>query len=122
LPFFKNFYAGGVSSVRGFKAHTIGPKDENNDPRGGSRRLLGNAELLFPFPGLRHDRSVRVSTFLDAATVGDTFSGGDLRYSAGMSVLWVSPFGPLKVSGAVPLRDKPGDRTQPFQFTFGGVF
>jgi outer membrane protein insertion porin family len=122
LPFFKNFYAGGVNSVRGFKAYTIGPKDENNDPRGGSRRLLGNAELLFPFPGLRHDRSVRVSTFLDAATVGDTFSGGDLRYSAGMSVLWVSPFGPLKVSGAVPLRDRPGDRTQPFQFTFGGVF
>ncbi|MBM3357014.1 MAG: outer membrane protein assembly factor BamA [Betaproteobacteria bacterium] len=122
LPFFKNFYAGGVNSVRGFKAYTIGPKDEHNDPRGGSRRLLGNAELLFPFPGLRHDRSVRVSTFLDAATVGDTFSGGDLRYSAGMSVLWVSPFGPLKVSAAVPLRDKPGDRTQPFQFTFGGVF
>ncbi len=122
LPFFKNFYAGGVSSVRGFKAYTIGPKDSNNDPRGGSRKLLGNAELLFPFPGLENDRSVRVSAFFDTAMVGETYNGDDLRYSAGMSVLWVSPFGPLKVSAAKPLRERPGDRTQTFQFTFGGVF
>ncbi len=122
LPFFKNFYAGGVNSVRGFKSYTIGPKDSNNDPRGGSRKLLGNAELLFPFPGLRNDRSVRMSVFVDAATVGDTYSTKELRYSTGLGVFWSSPLGPLKVSAALPLREGPGDRKQVFQFTFGGTF
>lgn len=122
LPFFKNFFAGGIGSVRGFRSYTIGPKDSNNDPRGGSRKLLGNAELLFPFPGLENDRSVRMNAFVDAAIVGDAFRTDELRYSTGIGVSWVSPFGPLKISAAKPLRDRPGDRKQVFQFTFGGVF
>jgi outer membrane protein insertion porin family len=122
LPFFKNFYAGGVNSVRGFKAFTIGPKDPNGDPRGGSRRIVGNAELLFPFPGLENDKSVRMSAFVDAGMVGETYNGGDFRYSTGLGVLWVSPMGPLKISVAVPLGSEPGDKKQPFQFTIGGVF
>jgi outer membrane protein insertion porin family len=122
LPFFRNFFAGGVSSVRGFKTFTIGPKDTNGDPRGGSRRLVGNAELLFPFPGLEKDRSVRMSAFVDAGMVDDTYNFGSFRYSTGLGVLWVSPLGPLKVSVALPLASEPGDRKQPFQFTIGGVF
>ncbi len=122
LPFFKNFYAGGASSVRGYNTFTIGPKDSNGDPRGGSRKLLGNAELLFPFPGLEKDKSVRVGAFFDAGMVGDTYNSADLRYSTGISALWVSPFGPLKVSMAKPLKKEALDRTQVFQFTFGGVF
>ncbi len=122
LPFFKNFYTGGVSSLRGFKAFTIGPKDENGDPRGGSRKLLGNIEFLFPFPGAERDRSVRLSAFVDAGMVDDTWDTTFLRYSVGVGALWVSPFGPLKVSAAAPFRDDNLDRTQPFQFTFGGVF
>lgn len=122
LPFFRNFFAGGVSSVRGYRAFTIGPKDSNGDPRGGSRRLIGNAELLFPFPGLDNDKSVRMSAFFDAGMVGEQYGGGDFRYATGLGVLWVSPLGPLKISVAQPIGDKPGDRTQRFQFTFGGVF
>jgi outer membrane protein insertion porin family len=122
LPFFRNFFAGGVNSVRGFKTFTIGPKDTNGDPRGGSRRLIGNAELLFPFPGLEKDRSVRMSAFLDAGMVDDTYNFGSFRYSTGLGVLWVSPLGPLKVSVALPLAAENGDRKQPFQFTIGGVF
>lgn len=122
LPFFKNFFTGGVNSVRGYSTFTIGPKDSNGDPRGGSRKLLGNAELLFPFPGTDKDKSVRVGAFLDAGMVGNAYNSADLRYSTGISVLWVSPFGPLKVSMAKPLRKKALDRTQPFQFTFGGAF
>jgi outer membrane protein insertion porin family len=122
LPFFKNFVAGGVNSVRGFRSYTIGPKDTNGDPRGGSRKLVGNAELLFPFPGLENDRSVRIGAFFDSAVVGDSYTRDELRYSAGMSLLWVSPLGPLKLSVAQPLRERPGDRTQKFQFTIGGVF
>ncbi|OGA49293.1 MAG: outer membrane protein assembly factor BamA [Betaproteobacteria bacterium RIFCSPLOWO2_12_FULL_62_13] len=122
LPFFRNFFAGGVSSVRGYKSFSIGPKDSNGDPRGGSRRLIGNAELLFPFPGLANDKSVRMSAFMDAGMVDDKYDFGAFRYSIGAAVLWVSPLGPLKISVAAPFGDEPGDRKQPFQFTIGGVF
>ena len=122
LPFFRNFLVGGVTSVRGYRQFTIGPKDSELNPRGGSRKLLGNAEFLFPFPGLQGDRSVRMSAFVDTGMVGDTYNFGQLRYSTGLAVLWVSPLGPLKVSAALPIGAKDGDRRQPFQFTIGGVF
>jgi len=124
LPFFKNFYAGGVNSVRGFKSYTIGPKDSNGDPTGGSRKLLGNTEVLFPFPGLANDKSVRLSAFVDTAVVGNEgdFDLNYLRASAGLSLQWVSPLGPLKVSAGFPFRYQPDDRLQRFQFTVGGIF
>jgi outer membrane protein insertion porin family len=125
LPFFKNFYAGGVNSVRGFKSYTIGPKDSNDDPTGGSRKLLGNAEVLFPFPGLANDKSVRLSAFVDTAVVGDSadnFNFDFLRASAGLSLQWASPLGPLKVSAGFPFRYQADDRLQRFQFTVGGIF
>jgi len=122
FPFFRNFYAGGVNSVRGFKSYTIGPKDSDGLPRGGTQKVLGNAEFLFPFPGLQHDRSVRMSAFIDAAAVSDHLTSSDLRASTGLSLLWVSPLGPLKVSVGVPLRKVTGDSLQMFQFTIGGLF
>ena len=123
LPFFKNFFAGGTNSVRGYKSYTIGPKDSDGNPRGGSYRIVSNVEFLFPFPGLENDRSVRMGAFVDAGMVGDDFvNSKDLRYSTGVSLLWVSPLGPLKISIAAPLRKQPLDRTQVFQFSVGGVF
>lgn len=122
LPFFKNFFAGGVNSVRGYRNSSIGPKDVNGDPRGGSHRVIGNAEFLFPFPGLQNDRSVRLGAFVDAGMVADSFDGGAFRYSTGVSLFWSSPFGPLKISFAAPLNADNLDRKQAFQFTFGGAF
>ncbi|MDP1718302.1 MAG: outer membrane protein assembly factor BamA, partial [Burkholderiales bacterium] len=122
LPFFKNYYVGGVNSVRGYKTFTIGPKDESGNPQGGSHKLLANAEVLFPFPGLEKDKSVRVGAFVDGGMVANTYDAGEMRYSTGLSVLWVSPFGPLKISMAKPLNAKTGDSSQVFQFTFGGAF
>ncbi|KVW93382.1 outer membrane protein assembly factor BamA [Thiobacillus denitrificans] len=131
LPFFKNFYAGGTSSVRGFKNGTLGPKDVNSDALGGDKRVIANAELFFPLPGLKDDQSLRMSAFIDAgATFGPrdndglykTFAFGDLRYSAGVAILWVSPLGPLKFSLAQPIVKKDGDKTEVFQFTLGSTF
>jgi outer membrane protein insertion porin family len=131
LPFFKNFYAGGNSSVRGFKNGTLGPKDSAGDALGGDKRVVGNAELFFPLPGLKDDQSLRMSAFVDAgATFGPNdfnnqykdFAIGDLRYSAGVAVLWVSPLGPLKFSLAQPLVSKSGDEEEMFQFTLGNTF
>lgn len=122
LPFFKNFYAGGVSSVRGYRSNSLGPRDTNDDPIGGSKRVVGNAEFLFPFPGLSNDKSVRVSAFMDAGMISDSFEGSAFRSSFGVGVLWVSPLGPLKISIAQPVGDEPGDRKERFQFTFGSAF
>jgi outer membrane protein insertion porin family len=122
LPFFKNFFAGGPNSVRGFKSFTIGPKDANGDPRGGSQKVVGNAELLMPLPGLWNDRSVRVSAFVDTGNVDDKIETDLFRVSAGLSLLWVSPIGPLKLIYGVPIRKQPLDEVQRFQFTIGGIF
>jgi outer membrane protein insertion porin family len=125
LPFFKNFYAGGPGSVRGYKPFTLGPQDLNGDPIGGNRKLVGNAEVLFPMPGAEQDRSLRLGAFVDFGQVygsGDKIDISDFRYSAGLSIAWSSPFGPLRLSAAQPLNDKPGDRIQRLQFQFGTGF
>ena len=125
LPFFKNYYAGGISSVRGFKSGTLGPKDSNGEAIGGGRRLVGNEEIYFPMPGLGQDKSIRLSAFMDIGTIvaaNDSFSTSDVRYSTGLGVNWVSPVGPLRFSLAKPLNSKSGDKTEVFQFQLGSVF
>jgi outer membrane protein insertion porin family len=126
LPFFKNFYAGGPGSVRGFKAASLGPQDSSGNVLGGNRKVVGNAEVMFPLPGAGFDKSMRLSAFVDAGWVygqGEKLDLGELRYSAGLAFFWVSPFGPLKVSAAQPLNEKKGfDRVERVQFTFGSAF
>lgn len=124
LPFFKNFYAGGMGSVRGYEPSSLGPVD-GTQRIGGNRRLILNGELLFPMPGLGKDRSVRLGAFVDGGQVWGTdekFDLGTLRYSAGLSLSWGSPIGPLKFSMGEPLNKKDGDKTQRFQFQMGTVF
>jgi outer membrane protein insertion porin family len=131
LPFYKNFYVGGIGSVRGFETASIGQRDRDGNGNllrttiGGDRRLVMNAEVLFPFPGMGQDKSLRLGTFVDAGNVwadGQSLSLGDMRYSAGLSVAWSSPMGPLKFSIAQPLNKDPLDRLQRFQFQMGNVF
>ncbi|MDP3288046.1 MAG: outer membrane protein assembly factor BamA, partial [Methyloversatilis sp.] len=130
LPFYKNYFAGGIGSVRGFQTSSLGERDRDAagnilfNTVGGNRRIVGNAELLFPLPGSQ-DKTLRLGTFIDAGQVwasGDTLSLGDLRYSAGLSVAWSSPMGPLKFSVAQPLNKEPTDRLQRFQFQLGSTF
>jgi outer membrane protein insertion porin family len=125
LPFFKNFFAGGIGSVRGYETASLGPKDLEGNAVGGNRKIVGNLEFLFPLPGMGQDRSVRLGVFGDAGQVWAPFQNlslSDLRYSAGLSVAWNSPLGPLKFSFAEPLNAQSGDKIQRFQFQFGTIF
>ena len=131
LPFFKNFYAGGVNSVRGYKASSLGPVDYSSgeaERLGGNRRVVANAELLWALPGM--EKSFRMGLFFDAGQVfgedqngkSQKFDLGELRYSTGLSAAWISPIGPLKFSVAVPLNEESGDKTETFQFQLGTTF
>ena len=126
LPFFKNYFAGGIGSVRGYDSSSLGPLDQlTGYSLGGNRRLIGNGELLFPLPGAGQDKSLRLGLFVDGGQVwgrGQKISLGDMRYSTGFSLSWSSPMGPLKFSFATPLNDKPGDRVQRLQFQMGTMF
>jgi outer membrane protein insertion porin family len=125
LPFFKNFYAGGPGTVRGFNYSALGPQDNLGNVLGGTRRVVGQAELLFPVPGAAQDKSLRLAAFVDGGQVfaeNEKISLGELRYSTGLALSWNSPFGPLRLSIAQPLNATSQDRVQRLQFTFGTGF
>jgi outer membrane protein insertion porin family len=139
LPFFENFYSGGVRSVRGFRENTLGPRLVTNCedrrtpdlcpllPVGGAMSFLANLELILPTPAKTAD-SFRVSAFIDAGNVFSDFSAfeaSELRYAAGLSVQWLAPISPqpIQINLAWPLNDKEGDeRDGPLQFSFGTNF
>ena len=125
-PVFKNFYGGGIGSVRGYQSSSLGVVDPVNfDALGGAKRVIGNAELQMPFPGGGLDRSLRWFGFIDGGQVyqeRQKIRASELRFSAGLGVSWISPVGPLKLSYAKPLNPKPGDRLERFQFQMGTGF
>jgi len=125
LPFFKNYYAGGADSIRGYNSFSVGPRDENGNIVGGNRKVVGTAEFQFPMPGATKETALRLAWFLDGGQVyaqGQKVDLSELRYSTGLGLSWASPFGPLRLSYGHPLNRKPGDNIQRLQFTFGTVF
>ncbi|MEJ2528766.1 MAG: BamA/TamA family outer membrane protein, partial [Gammaproteobacteria bacterium] len=125
LPFFKNYFGGGTKSIRGYKDYSLGPRDSLNDPLGGNLKLMGNVEVLFPDPLGLAPETVRMGAFFDFGNVYDTdnnIDAGELRYSTGLSLKWLSPMGPLGFVVALPINDKSSDETENFQFTFGTAF
>ena len=137
-PFYSNYFAGGLGSVRGYDSSTVGPREYKNPSDstqtgynyvGGNKRAIANLELQFPFPGMVKSKSARMFVFADAAGVwadqksASYVAGSEgMRYSAGLGVLWVSPIGPLKFSYAIPIKKKEGDEEQRFQFQIGTSF
>ncbi|WP_103703895.1 outer membrane protein assembly factor BamA [Paraburkholderia eburnea] len=126
-PIFKNYYAGGIGSVRGYEPSSLGPRDKTtNDPIGGSKMVVGNIELTFPLPGTGYDRTLRVFTFLDGGNVwgdeGTSIGSNGLRYAYGVGLAWISPIGPLKLSLGFPVTKHEGDQYQKFQFQIGTAF
>jgi outer membrane protein insertion porin family len=126
LPFFKNLYAGGNSSVRGYDYGSLGPRDSSGNSLGGNRRVVGNAEVLFPFPGMEKEKSVRWSAFLDGGAIygdgGQVPGSMGMRYSMGLGVIWFSPAGPIQISWSKALNDQPQDKLRNFDFSIGTTF
>ena len=127
FPIFKNYYSGGLGSVRGFQQGSLGPRDSIDDLAAGApKKLTLNAELIAPFPGAGNDRTLRLYGFVDAGNVfKDSYklSGPDgLRASTGLGISWISPVGPLRIAFAVPLRKQAGDKIERLQFQIGTSF
>jgi len=125
LPFYKNYYSGGLGSVRGFEQGTLGPRDITGPVIGGAKKVTVNTEFLLPFPGAGNDRSLRLYSFYDMGNVYgevEKIDVAQLRSAYGVGLSWVSPMGPLRFAWARPLRSFPGDRIQQLQFQIGTSF
>ncbi|WP_373805148.1 BamA/TamA family outer membrane protein, partial [Delftia acidovorans] len=126
FPLFKNFFSGGLGSVRGFEQGSLGPRDSaENIALGGSKKVTLNAEFMVPFPGAGNDRTLRLFTFLDVGNVygaNQNFDLGELRASTGLGISWISPLGPLRLAFAQPIRKQTGDKIQRLQFQIGTSF
>jgi outer membrane protein insertion porin family len=134
FPFFKNFYVGGVNTVRGYRQGSIGPNclqgggdclTPTNIFLGGNKQIIANAELFMPVPFIKNNNQFRLSAFIDAGNVygvDESITLSTIRYSAGMGVMWVSPFGPLKIVYALPFNNQSTDRTESIQFQMGQQF
>ena len=125
FPVFKNFYSGGLGSVRGFDQGTLGPRDVTGASLGGPKKVTFNTELIAPFPGAGNDRTLRIFTFLDVGNVyGDEekMRFSEMRASVGVGLSWISPLGPLRLAYAQPVRKFAGDRIQKLQFQIGTSF
>jgi outer membrane protein insertion porin family len=125
LPLTENYFAGGIRSVRAYEANTLGPRDSKGQPLGGDRKVTGTVELILPLPFIRDSKAFRITTFVDAGNVfgpGQDIEFREFRASAGVSAIWLSPFGPLTISLGWPFNDQPEDDIQNFQFTLGTAF
>ena len=125
-PLFKNYFVGGLGSVRGFQQSTLGPSDTTNSLYlGGPKKIVMNAEMLAPFPGAGNDRTLRLFAFTDVGRAfgeNEKISLSELRSSFGVGLSWISPMGPLRFSYAMPMRRQVTDKIQRLQFQIGTSF
>lgn len=129
FPFIKNYYAGGIDTVRGYQGYTLGPRDSNYKPFGGN--LLMNGTISLIFPNYISD-NLRTSAFVDAGNVysslnnrgfgGQSSNAGPVRYSAGIEADLLTPLGPIELSLAQPLNLRRHDERETFQFALGANF
>lgn len=150
LPFFDNFYLGGDQWLRGFKRNSVGPralyhssKDtltiDDDDNLGGNALWAASAEIIFPTPFVAeaYRSQVRTAVFVDAGALWDTNSNeytagyknapdysspNNYSASAGVSLTWMSPVGPLSFSLSKPIVKQDGDDDEFFSFDIGGRF
>lgn len=125
LPFFRKYFAGGLSTVRGYNSNSLGPRDSSGNPFGGNMQITGGVEYLFTPPFMEESGSFRMAAFYDVGNVFarfDDFEADELRTSYGLAAKWFSPIGPLVFSLAEPLNEKVGDDIRRFEFSLGRLF
>ncbi|MBT4493231.1 MAG: outer membrane protein assembly factor BamA [Gammaproteobacteria bacterium] len=141
FPFYKHFFSGGMGSVRGYESNTLGPRSTPSpqdqfrepDPIGGNVLIEFSAEILFPLPFIEEQSQMRSVFFVDAGNVFNTncaavsvvcldLDEGELRYSAGLAVTWITGFAPISFSLSFPINEKDGDESEAFQFELGKTF
>ena len=125
-PLFKNYFVGGLGSVRGFQQSSLGPSDSTNTLYlGGPKKIVMNAELMAPFPGAGNDRTLRLFAFTDVGRAfgeNEKVNFSELRSSFGVGLRWISPMGPLSFSYALPMKSQVTDKMQRLQFQIGTSF
>nr|WP_237150560.1 outer membrane protein assembly factor BamA [Polynucleobacter duraquae] len=127
FPITKNYYVGGIGSVRGYAPGSLGPTYYNvntglNQPTGGQSKIVNNVEYTVPVPGSGVDKTLRVFGFVDGGNVYNENINLVLRYSYGLGLSWISPLGPLKFSYGIPVKSLPTDNVQRLQFQVGTAF
>jgi outer membrane protein insertion porin family len=127
FPITKNYYVGGIGSVRGYAPGSLGPTYYNttlglNQPTGGQSKIVSNVEYTVPVPGSGIDKTLRVFGFVDGGNVFNENINLVLRYSYGLGLSWISPLGPLKFSYGIPIKSLPTDNIQRLQFQVGTAF
>jgi len=127
FPITKNYYVGGIGSVRGYSPGSLGPQYWNTitgtyQPTGGQSKIVTNIEYTVPVPGSGVDKTLRVFTFVDGGNAFGTNLNLVLRYSYGLGLSWISPLGPLKFSYGIPIKSQPTDNIQRLQFQVGTAF
>ena len=126
FPPYKNYFAGGSHSIRGYDSNSVGPKDVlTNDPTGGTVKMVGNVDLILPNPFVEKSSSTRLSLFLDGGSVfkdESTINNEEFRYTGGVAFIWITPVGAMRFNFSEALNKKPGDSTRSFQFTLGSPF
>ena len=128
-PLFKNYYSGGLGSVRGFQQGTLTTAEQRSlatpVATGGAKKIPFNGEMLAPLPGGGNDRTLRMYGFFDVGGIygaNEDFQLGDMRSSVGVGISWISPVGPLRLAWAVPVKKFDSDNTQSLQFQIGTSF
>lgn len=127
FPITKNYYVGGIGSVRGYSPGSLGPTYYNSylgryQPTGGQSKIVNNVEYTVPVPGSGVDKTLRVFGFVDGGNVYNENINLVLRYSYGLGLSWISPLGPLKFSYGIPIKSLPTDNVQRLQFQVGTAF
>ena len=127
FPITKNYYVGGIGSVRGYSPGSLGPQYYNNyigknQPTGGQSKIVSNVEYTIPVPGSGVDKTLRTFTFIDGGNAFGDNINLVLRYSYGLGLSWISPLGPLKFSYGIPYKSQPTDNIQRLQFQIGTAF
>jgi outer membrane protein insertion porin family len=127
FPITKNYYVGGIGSVRGYAPGSLGPQYYNSvvgawQPTGGQSKIVGNVEYTVPVPGSGVDKTLRTFAFIDGGNAFGSNLNLVLNYSYGFGLSWISPLGPLKFSYGIPYKPFPNANVQRLQFQVGTAF